>query len=245
MGHCMFLRKGETHTAPLSGILASDIAVGSTVKLMENGVAVDYLVVNQGIPGGSSLYDASCDGMWVLRKDIHSKGKWDGTDNNYKISDIHSWLNGDFFNMLGETEQSVIKQVKIPYVNGQGYGGSVASGASGLTVNVFLLSGYEVGFTTSVNSYFPIDGAKLDYFDTGDTSGGTNRTKRIAYLDGTSKEWWFRSPATNSYTTVCYATPDGSYSSYLCYSLYGFRPALVLPSNALFNKTTLILKGVA
>ena len=34
------MRKGETHTAPISGILASDIAVGSVVKLMENGVTV-------------------------------------------------------------------------------------------------------------------------------------------------------------------------------------------------------------
>lgn len=33
-------------TKPSTGILASDLAVGSTVKLMEGGTAVDYLVVN-------------------------------------------------------------------------------------------------------------------------------------------------------------------------------------------------------
>lgn len=62
MGYCIFLRKGETHTPPSAGILASDLAVGDIVKLTENGTPVEYIVVNQGIPGNSSLYDSSCDG---------------------------------------------------------------------------------------------------------------------------------------------------------------------------------------
>ena len=39
-----------TLKAPVTGVLASSLAVGSTVKLMEGGTAVEYLVVNQGIP---------------------------------------------------------------------------------------------------------------------------------------------------------------------------------------------------
>ena len=62
MGHCIFLRKGETHTPPSTGILASDLAVGDIVKLTENGTPVEYIVVNQGIPENSGLYDASCNG---------------------------------------------------------------------------------------------------------------------------------------------------------------------------------------
>ena len=34
--------------APVTGILAGDLAVGSSVYLMENGAAAKYLVVNQG-----------------------------------------------------------------------------------------------------------------------------------------------------------------------------------------------------
>ena len=49
------------YTAPIKDILASDLVVGSTVKLMENGVSTEYLVVNKGKPSGSSLYDDSCD----------------------------------------------------------------------------------------------------------------------------------------------------------------------------------------
>lgn len=71
-----------TLKAPSTGILAQDIAVGSVVKLMEGGTAVEYLVVNQGIPENSSLYDASCDGTWLLRKDIHSNRQWHTSDVN-------------------------------------------------------------------------------------------------------------------------------------------------------------------
>ena len=89
----------------ISGILASDLSIGSSVYLMENGVATEYLVVNQGIPSGSSLYDDSCDGTWLLRKYIHSKRPVnmlvnDQAVNDYKNSTIHQWLNGDFFNFF-------------------------------------------------------------------------------------------------------------------------------------------------
>ena len=55
MGKVMYMRKGEVHREPIAGVLASTLAVGSSVYLMENGSAVEYLVVNQGIPGNSSL----------------------------------------------------------------------------------------------------------------------------------------------------------------------------------------------
>ena len=42
-------------------------AIGSIVKLKENGTLVDYIVVHKGRP--SSIYDASCDGVWLLRKE--------------------------------------------------------------------------------------------------------------------------------------------------------------------------------
>ena len=54
---------------PVTAIMASDIAVGSSVYLLENGSPVEWIVVNQGIPSSSSLYDSSCDGTWLMRKD--------------------------------------------------------------------------------------------------------------------------------------------------------------------------------
>ena len=243
MGKCLFMRKGEVHTAPISGILASDLAVGSTVKLMENGVAAEYLVVNQGIPSNSTLYDASCNGTWLLRKDIKEKRQWHSSNSNsYKASTIHSYLNSTFLGLLDSDIQSVIKQVKIPYVNGTA-NAAVASGASGLSTKVFLLGGYEVGFTTSINQYFPIDGARLSYFQDG--SGAAALGLRNAYLNGSAADWWLRSPRTLNATYAWGVYTDGNNGTFGCTASCGVRPALILPSNALFDAETLILKGVA
>lgn len=229
--------------APVRGIQSGTLAVGSTVKLMEGGTAVEYLVVNQGIPSNSSLYDASCDGTWLLRKDIHSERQWNTSDANiYETSTINTWLNGDFFNSLGTTEQAVVKQVKIPYRRG-GSGGSDQSGANGLSCKVFLLGGYEVGWTTSNNQYFPHDGAKLSYFESG--TGSSALSKRIAYLNGSATRWWLRSLYTTSVNNVWYVDSDGDSKDVNAYASFGIRPALILPKTALFDEATMLLKGVA
>lgn len=226
--------------APVTGILAQDIAVGSTVKLMEGGTAVEYLVVNQGIPSNSSLYDASCDGTWLLRKDIHSERQWNTSNaNEYETSAINTWLNGDFFSSLGSVEQATVKQIKIPYRAGGGDGGANQSGANGLSCKVFLLSGPEVGLAGE--NYMPNDGAKLDYFN---ANTGTD-SKRIAYLNGSAAFWWLRSPYTRNDGSVWRVYSDGDCGSYYTSVSLGIRPALILPKTALFDEATLLLKGVA
>ena len=244
MGHVTVVG-GCRAKAPLTGILASTLPVGSTVKLMEGGTAVEYLVVNQGIPSNSNLYDASCDGTWLLRKYIHSERQWHTSDvNKYETSAINTWLNGDFFNSLGSVEQATIKQVKIPYRHGGGSGGTDQSGANGLSCKVFLLGGYELGWTTSDSSYFPVDGAKLDYFESG--TGTSPNKKRISYLNnGSVRSWWLRSPHANTTTQACRVTDEGDYATSTTSRSYGIRPALILPKTALFDASTLILKGVA
>lgn len=243
MGHVTVVG-GCRAKAPLTGILASSLAVGTTVKLMEGGTAVEYLVVNQGIPSNSNLYDASCDGTWLLRKYIHRERQWDASNiNRYETSAINTWLNGEFFNTLGSAEQAAIKQVKIPYRADGGSGGTDQSGANGLPAKIFLLSGYEVGWTTSDDGDFPVDGAKLDYFTSGTTTSANN--KRIAYLSGTDTIWWLRSPSTDNAGRVWFVRSDGDYGDYGASDSDGIRPALILPKTALFDTSTLILKGVA
>ncbi len=234
MGH-VTVAGGCRAKAPVTGILASSLAVGTAVKLMEGGAAVEYLVVNQGIPENSSLYDASCDGTWLLRKDIHSNRQWNTSNvNTYESSAINTWLNGEFFNTLGSVEQAAIKQVKIPYRK---------SGANGLLCKIFLLGGYEVGWTTSDNQYSPEDGAKLSYFESG--TGTSANNKRIAYLNGSAANWWIRSPNTYNTNNVWSVNSNGNYINQNAANANGIRPALILPSNALFDENTMLLKGVA
>ena len=191
-------------------------AVGSIVKIKVNGAAKDFIIVHQGKP--SSVYDDSCNGTWLLMKDIYTTYTF-GNNNSYKDSSIHTYLNGTFYNLIDSDIRAAIKQVKIPYLNGTGGGdGSLATGANGLSTKVFLLSGYEVGWTTSDDRNFPKDGIRLAYFGSG--SGGSSTAM-----------WWLRSPHTNNYGSVWAVNTEGSYDAgrwnyYSC----DVRPALILPS---------------
>lgn len=207
----------------MANVKLSTKAVGSIVKIKVNGAAKDFIIVHQGLP--SSAYDASCNGVWVVMKDIYTTSTF-GNNNSYKDSSIHSYLNSTFYNLIDSKIRAAIKQVKIPYQNGTGSGGSLATGANGLSTKVFLLSGYEVGWTTSDNSYFPRDGAKLDYFGSG--SGGNS--KRVAYNGSSAAEWWLRSPYTGNGNGVWGVKSDGSNGIWNYNNTYGVRPAFVLPS---------------
>ena len=220
-----FTRRGAP---PSLGTKLGDLEVGTIVHIKENGVYQDYLIVNQGLP--SSMYDSSCDGTWLLRKDIYSEQLWNGSQNNiYVYSSINTYLNGTFLNLFDSGFKEVIKQVKIPYINRTDLGGSVASGANGLSCKIFLLSGYELGWTASDHPYFLCDGAKLSYFSSGTSTAANN--KRIANYNGSATYWWLRSPFADDDTQVWAVYIDGFYSGGECFYSFGVRPAFILPSD--------------
>lgn len=216
----------------MANVLLSTKAVGSTVKLKVNGTAKEFIVVHQGKP--SSLYDDSCNGTWLLMKDIYENRVWQsGNINKYESSDIHTYLNNTFLNLFESNIRDAIKQVKIPYRKNGGSGGTDQSGANGLSAKIFLLSGYEVGWTTSDYSYFPVDGAKLSYFESG--TGTSANNKRIANLNGSAALWWLRSPYTGDTNNVWFVNSNGIYNSRNASDSYGIRPALILPSTLLVS----------
>lgn len=203
-------------------------AIGSIVKLKVNGTAKEFIVVHQGKP--RSIYDESCSGTWLLMKDIYEQRVWQsGKINKYESSDIHAYLNNTFLELFDSNIQGAIKQVKIPYRKNGGEDGTDQSGANGLPAKIFLLSGYEVGFSTSENPYFPVDGAKLSYFEAGTGSSALN--KRIAYLNGSAAIWWLRSPYTYGTNNVFYVYSSGNLGSHYTSESHGIRPALILPQD--------------
>ena len=225
----MFLRRGP---APRRTRM-SDLEIGQTIKLNLNGTPWDWMVVHQGLP--SSIYDASCDGTWLLLNDIYEKREWHSSnDNKLENSTIHSYLNGDFLNLFDSNIKGAIKQVKIQYRQKGGSGGTNQSGSNGLSCKIFLLSGYEVGWTSNNNKYFPNDGAKLSYFESG--TGRLANGKRIAKLNGSADNWWLRSPYTNNTGKVWYVFSEGDYRNIVVSSSYGVRPALVLPSDFIVSE---------
>ena len=245
-GKCMVngtvysIKKGRTLIAgtgydialPSAGTKLSTLDVGQSVFANVNGKKTEFLVVHQGKP--SSMYDASCNGTWLLMKDIYEKRVWQsGNINKYETSDIHSYLNGPFIGLFDSGIQKLIKQVKIPYRKNGGKGGTDQSGANGLSCKVFLLSGYEIGCTTSDFPFFPVNGTKLSYFEAGTGSSAMN--KRIAKLNGSAAYWWLRSPLTRNTSGVWCVDTGGDCDSGSASGSYGIRPALVLSSDALVD----------
>ena len=216
------------------GTPIGELAVGSTVKTNVNGTVREFLVVNQCVPSNSGLYDSSCNGTWLLMNALYENRSWDSSNNDYANSDIHAYLNGTFLGLFDDDVQSAIKLVKIPYVNGTGSGGTTATGPNGLSTKIFLLSGYEVGFTTSVNSNFIVDGAKLEYFISGD---GNSAMKKRAL--GVS--WWLRSAYKNKTDYSWLVVVSGSCNNGGCYDTFGVRPAFVMPFDALVNDDGMLI----
>jgi hypothetical protein len=208
----------------------STLAVGSSVYLNVGGVRKEFLVVHQGKP--SSMYDESCNGTWLLMKDIYEDRQWNSSATNYlEFSTIHSYLNSTFLNLFDSDIRDAIKQVKIPYRKNGFPIGTDQNGANGLPAKIFLLSGYEVGWTTSDNQFFPVDDAKLSYFESG--TGTSANNKRIAKLDGSVSFWWLRSPYQGG--NVWRVSPNGHYDSSNASYSNGIRPCIILPSTTLVD----------
>ena len=216
---------------PVLGTPLGNLAVGTVVKTPINGTPKEFLIVHQGKP--SSGYDDSCDGTWLLMRDIYTKMAWDNSSNDYEYSDIHSYLNRTFLNLFDDDIKNIIKQVKIPYYNGRGINGAVASGANGLSCKIFLLSFYEVGLSNSSGSHFSREGDKLSYFEFG-VMGDAN-SKCIATYNGIKSYWWLRTPDTSTTDDICHIDTSGMDRAWGHDASYGVRPALVLPSDILVD----------
>ena len=211
-------------------VTLSSKAIGSTIKLKVNGSAKDFIVVHQGKP--SSVYDDSCNGTWLLMKDIYENRQWHSSNtNDYANSTIHSYLNSTFLNLFESNIKNAIKQVKLPYRKGSGTSTTVTSGSNGLSAKIFLLSATETSF--SFSSMPSGEGAELAYFK--GCADNSSDSKRVAYLNGSATGWWLRSPYCNYSSNALYVNSNGDWINNSCSNSGGIRPALILPSTLLVS----------
>lgn len=211
-------------------VTLSSKAIGSTIKLKVNGSAKDFIVVHQGKP--SSVYDDSCNGTWLLMKDIYENRQWHSSNtNDYANSTIHSYLNSTFLNLFESNIKNAIKQVKLPYRKGSGTSTTVTSGSNGLSAKIFLLSATETSFDFS---YMPSgEGAELAYFK--GCADNSSDSKRVAYLNSSAAFWWLRSPHCGYSDTTLDVSSSGDWIGRNCSNSDGIRPALILPSTLLVS----------
>lgn len=205
MGRCMMLRKGETHTTPRVGTPLSEIAVGSSIYLNENGSPAEYLVVHQGLP--LSSYDASCDGTWLLRKDCYSYNRqWSTSEayTKYEQSYIHKYLNSTCLEQFDSDMQALIKTATVP------------SGADGATAKLFLLNSGEL--------------ARLSYFSGKDESSRIAYRNGTA-----SFWWLRTHNSNYNYCILSVQPDGAIAEMGTQTDSRGIRPALILPYNALLQ----------
>lgn len=222
----------QSQSGTPSGTPIGNLAVGSTVKISVGGSVTDFIVVHQGLP--DSMYDASCNGTWLLMKDIYEKRAWHSSNtNDYANSTIHSYLNSTFLNLFESNIKSAIKQVKIPYRKGSGSSTTITSGSDGLSTKMFLLSATETSF--SFYSMPRGEGAVLDYFNGCATN--SSDSKRIAKLNGYATYWWLRSPYRSSSGDALNVDANGNWNNENCSDSYGIRPCMILSPDTLVDDT--------
>lgn len=210
------------------GQLLGNVAVGTVLKLNESGSPQNYIVVHQGLPG--AMYDASCNGAWLLRQDLLEKREFDSESlNDYATSDIHAWLNSAMLEKYDSSIQSAVKTVKIPYLKGK----VIPSGSNGLECKLFLLGGVELGFVAYTSNGIPNDGVKLAYFEEGE--GASAKNKRIAKLNGNAEGWWIRSADYKETKVSWIIYTNGGISTSMSDDYWGVRPALVLPTDLIVD----------
>lgn len=211
-------------------VTLSSKAIGSTIKLKVNGSAKDFIVVHQGKP--SSVYDDSCNGTWLLMKDIYENRQWHSSNtNDYANSTIHSYLNSTFLNLFESNIKNAIKQVKLPYRKGSGTSTTVTSGSNGLSAKIFLLSATETSFNFSTMPSG--EGAELAYFK--GCADNSSDSKRVAYLNGSAASWGLRSPDCGGFGGALCVGSSGDWGGGSCSYSCGIRPALILPSTLLVS----------
>jgi hypothetical protein len=221
-------------------LTVGSLPLGSSVFLTGSsyGTAVtrEFIVVNQGIPQESDYYDETADGTWLLSKNALSKRA--GGGNNvafYQNSGVRNYLENTYYNAFDSKIRSIIKEVRIPYINNSG-NGYLKYGSAGLPSKVFSLSAREVGLTSSIISGLRSEGARLDYFKSQETD-----TNRIAYYDGAAVNWWLRSPVEGGNLQLRYVTTSGGHGQGYNYVEHNVRPALVLPKETLLDDAHYII----
>ena len=125
-------------------------------------------MVHKGNPN-PSIYDASCNGVWIWLNHAGIAASHGRDDNDYPFSYSNSdYPNSNAFDICENKAKDrintafsyAIKSVKLPYYNTSQ--GKVMTLGNGVSCQVFLLSLAEFGF--SATDDIPQEGCVLDYF---------------------------------------------------------------------------------
>lgn len=244
MGNVMFMRKGEVHTVPKGGLALGDLPVGTIVNLMVDGESTPFRIINQGVPSNSSVYDASCDGTWLLAENYCIGSPWDNASSytSFEDSGAYDELNSTFVESLGSAEQSAVKEVKIPYayIDPNSNKRTHKTGADGIVTKAFLLSLPELGIVSEGTR----DGAETEYFKNTADGYDTPDALRIAKDSVGTYDYATRTVTDNSgLAYLYYIDTEGDWDYLSPNDDTYLRPVMIFDKNKRVDEVTMTLKG--
>ena len=193
-----------------SGKPLGDFSEGDIIQLNEGGVPVDFYVAKHD-------YESALNGAGrtlVVRKDCYDNRVWDnGNVNAYASSDLDTWFNGTYKNLLDPAIQTAIGTTKFYYTPGNGN-----NTVGALERAVFALSATELGQSAS---WFNVEGSALPIAS----------TLQVAHLNGRTNTQWTRSPGTDDTNLAVVLVFNGNVGYISCGRSRGSRPAFTLPSD--------------
>lgn len=204
-------------------------AVGSVVKLNENGSPVEFYVAKHD-------YESVLNGAGrtlLVRKGGYAKGQWkskvgENVVNTYNNSFVDSCLNGTYKNMLDDDIQLAMGTTRFYFTPGNGN-----DSLSTLERSIFLLSATEL---SHVHANLNIEGTNLSIAS----------TLKICHMNGAAVAQWTRSPLKGNTGCVFVANTKGNFT-YIQSSQtdYCYRSAFTLPANLSVNDDGTITTNTA
>ena len=202
-----------TSAMPIAGTPLSELAEGTLIKILENGAPVEFYLAKHN-------YEPDLNGQGrelVVRKDAYENVQWNSEigNNAYASSNIDSWFNTDYKNILSSGAVSLIGSTNFYYTIGGGNNSVSVLGRS-----IFALSMTELGET---GGYANVEGSTLPIAEV------------LKYPNFTSFSQWTRTCHTNISAgpsgDAWVLDPNGSVV-YPVTSARGARPCFTLPSIA-------------
>ena len=182
---------------------------GDIVNLPENGVMAPFYVAKVDYESGLNGAGRTL----LVRKDCYDNRPWDsGNENAYASSDLDSWLNSTYKNLLGSEIQAALGTTTFQYTPGNG---NTTVGT--LERAIFALSATELGKS---ESWFNVEGSALPIAS----------TLKIANYNGIPNTQWTRSPNTSDTNRAVFLYTDGNVLTNGCTNLFGSRPCFTLPN---------------
>lgn len=207
-------------TVPSIGKQLSDYAEGDIVKILENNIPTEFYVAKHNYESGLNGNGRTL----VVRKDCYDKRQRDisGSDYDYANSNIDTWLNGAYKNLLSDNIQNLIETTKFYYTESYNNIGI-------LNRAIFLLSATELGYS---DYYINIEGVELSI----------SNILKITFLNNIATSQWTRSTS-KYFNGSILVTSAGNVDSGFSSKNNGSRPVFTLPSTTKFDPNTNIIIG--